>query len=260
MSRGRFLAVSGDEAARMAESGDTEGLTQIQSLDGLPADFARMLEGTPDMIETRLETLERLLRSAADSTNETAGDIARAVLEQRKYATPQESTLARAFAQFLAWLGTTWERITAALGGPTQTGLIALAIVAAVGLAAFTLLARRRSAMVDRDLTLERLIEEGGDPTEIERLATTAAESGDYSSAVRYLFLAGLLRLDLTGRIRFRPGLTTGAIVEELTDPAFDSLARTFEDVAYGGRDADQENYSQAMAGWDELLMDRAQS
>lgn len=183
-----------------------------------------------------------------------ATETARDVLSQAKYRVPGEGILDRLIAQVRAWFAVFVDRLTEALGGPLTAGVVALAVVVVAGLIAFRHLARRRAATIERELTFERLMREGGDPHQLEREAERAAAEGRYGAAVRQTFLAGLLRLDLAGAIRFDPGLTTGEIAETLADPVFDRLTRQFEDVVYGGREVDAAGWQAARSGWGDLL------
>ena len=259
MTRTRFPAAPRDEVTRLIEEGDVSGLAEIDQIDGVSADLARMLDSSGTALDRRLETLADLLRRPGpidqppgEATD--AGEIAERILSQSKYLRATESSFDRLWAQFTEWLSTLIARITNALGGSVSAGLIALAVVAIAGLVAFTFLARRRAAVTTRHLTLERILEEGGDPDEFDRLSSESAARGDFGTAIRQAFLAGLLRLDLAERITFRPGLTTGAIVDELDDPTFEALAHVFEDIAYGGRSGDVTAYQQTLDGWSAIL------
>ena len=144
------------------------------------------------------------------------------------------------------------------MGGARNAGLLALVVVAIAGLAGFAFLARRRTASVERTTRLERILAEGGDPDELERRADLADREGRHAEAIRHRFVAGLLRLDMAGRITFRPGLTTGAVVEALGDEDFARLARQFEEVAYGGRPASEEMSRASAEGWRSVLSGQA--
>jgi hypothetical protein len=76
------------------------------------------------------------------------------------------------------------------------------------------------------------------DPAELERAADAAERAGQLDVAVRLRFRAGLLRLGNRGAIRYRPSVTTNEVRRVLGSETFDELARTFDAVAYGGRDA----------------------
>ena len=187
-------------------------------------------------------------------TVEPVSETARSILQQSKFDVGGESLLDRIGALLLAWFDRFVDWLTDALGGPANAALVVTAVVVAVGIAAFTFLARRRGATLDRTLSFERLVAEGGDPADYERYAAEAASRGAFDEALRNRFLAGLLRLDLRGRITFRPGLTTWEIADRLSDPRFDHLCGTFDDVAYGGRHVDAEGYADAVDTWTDLL------
>ena len=94
---------------------------------------------------------------------------------------------------------------------------------------------RRRRAPAPRR---QRRGEESEDPDELERAADAAERDGRLDDALRLRFRAGLLRLGDRGAIRYRPSVTTDEVRRALGSETFDELARTFEAVAYGGRDA----------------------
>lgn len=246
-----------EEVAELVETGDLESLRSINEVEGVAVDMQTLLDAAEPALDRRLQTLGDLVDSDGldpASLGEQVGDTARTVLEQSKYEIGGEGLLDRLGSLLLAWLNRFLDWLTASLGGPTNAALVAIGIVVLVGIAAFTFLARRRSAVLERELSLERLIAEGGDPKHYEDAAADAAAAGAFDEALRYRFLAGLLRLDLVGRITFRPGLTTGEIADRLGDPQFDHLMDTFNDVAYGGRHADAGTYADAVETWHDLL------
>lgn len=252
-----FGAAPPEEVIRLIESNDVTGLRSVTDIGGTAVNMGRLLDAPASNLPPRLTTLKSLVeRSLIADTSSTGdpGDVARDVLQQSKYDLQAESTLDRLGSLLLAWFDQFLDWLTSALGGPTNTALVFLAVVSAVGFAAFRFLARRRSGVIDRQLTLERLIAEGGDPAVLEGRAAEAAATGDFETAVRMRFLAGLLRLDLEGRITFRPGLTTGEIADTLDDRVFDQLVNDFNDLVYGGREARADHYQSALVGWDRLL------
>lgn len=247
--------------SELAEAGDVDRLGEITSVDGIPVDMDRMLDD--GSTAHRTEALESLFSPDGDLPfairidPDTARSVASEVLEQSKYDLPTESAFDRFLAQAQAWLAEALAGLVAALGGARSAGLIALAIVALAGLGGFAFLARRRTAAIERKTSLERIFAEGGDPDEYDRLAALADREGRFSASIRYRFVAGLLRLDIAGRITFRPGITTGQIVDELGDERFTHLARQFEDVAYGGRDATLEMRDRSIEEWSAILGER---
>lgn len=247
--------IPSEEVIELIDAESLDPLRAVTEVDGMPVDMAAILDATGPDLDRRLETLAELMDGQALNVGpDMAGEAARQILERAKYDVGGEGFLDRLGALFLAWFDRFLDWLSSALGGPTNTALVVIGVVVAAGLAAFTFLARRRSAVLDQQFSLERLIAEGGDPAEFERSAEEAASRGDWDQALRFRFLAGLLRLDLSDRITFRPGLTTGEIAATLTDDRFDRLVDAFNDVAYGGRHADEASYRSSAERWDQLL------
>ncbi len=247
--------VPSEEVIDIIDGENLDGLRAITEVDGLAVDMVAISDASGTDLDRRLETLaDLLIRPITDVDPSAASETARRILAQSKYEVGGEGFLDRLGALILAWLERFLEWLSSALGGPTNTALVVIGVVVIAGLAAFTFLARRRSTVLDQEFSLERLIAEGGDPEEFERSADDAASRGDWDGALRFRFLAGLLRLDLSNRITFRPGLTTGEIAATLADDRFDRLVDVFNDVAYGGRHADEASYRSSADTWDELL------
>ena len=57
------------------------------------------------------------------------------------------------------------------------------------------------------------------DPAALEREADRAAADGEWETAVRLRFRAGLLRLDARELIEYRPSLTTGEVAAAVGSP-----------------------------------------
>lgn len=135
--------------------------------------------------------------------------------------------------------------------------LAGLVLVVAVALASRSV--RRRGAAAERALRGAGLGRGGGlDPEALEREAEAAEREGELEHALRLRFRAGLLRLDRARAIEFRPSLTTTEVSGALRSPAFDSLALTFEEVAYGGRAASAPDVESARREWPVLLAEVA--
>ena len=132
-------------------------------------------------------------------------------------------------------------------GGFTAWTLIALALLGLGALIAARMTRRQVAAQVARAraaLTAEE------DPRALLRAAEDAERGGDLELALRLRFRAGLLDLDQRGLLALRPAMPTGEIARQLRAPAFDALARAFEEVAYGGRAATREDLAQARDAW----------
>lgn len=243
-----------EEVIGLIDDENLEGLGSITDVDAVPIDMDALLDAAGSDLDRRLETLGDLLARPGTPAPDAAVETARRVLEQSKFEIGGEGFLDRFGALILAWFDRFLAWLSSALGGPTNTALVVIGVVVLAGLAAFTFLARRRSAVLEEEFSLERLIAEGGDPDEFERSADAAAARKAWDEALRFRFLSGLLRLDLSGRISFRPGLTTGEIAGTLSDERFDHLVDVFNDVAYGGRHADEASYRTSVDTWTRLL------
>lgn len=138
--------------------------------------------------------------------------------------------------------------------GPHRLPLLLLVFVLAVLLTAR--LARTRTAAGVMDEGGGRRRGRRDDPDELDRAADQAEQQGDLAAAVRLRFRAGLLRLDAAGVIDLRPSLTAGDLVRQVRSPRLRELVRTFEAVAYGGRDASPQDVDAARRGWPQVLAD----
>jgi hypothetical protein len=139
-------------------------------------------------------------------------------------------------------------------GGAPVVWLLLAAVVVAVAVVVTTRTVRRRAAAVERLRGESVGGVPGANPDTLERDASQAERDGDLERAVRLRFRAGLLRLDLARAIEFRPSITTTEVAGRLRSPAFDSLALTFEEVAYGGRPAEGPDLDAAKRDWPALL------
>ncbi len=92
------------------------------------------------------------------------------------------------------------------------------------------------------------------DPDELERAAAAAERAGDLDHAVRLRFVAGVLRLDRAGVITYRSSLTTGQLRSRVPSGAFAELAGAFDEIAYGGRPAVEDDIRTATEGWPRVL------
>jgi hypothetical protein len=139
-------------------------------------------------------------------------------------------------------------------GGASVFWLLLAALVVAAAALLTTHTVRRRAAAVEQ-LRGETVGGPGGkSPGALEREADEAEQAGDLEHAIRLRFRAGLLRLDLARAIEFRPSITTTEVSDALRSPAFDELALTFEEVAYGGRRAAPPDVDEARREWPALL------
>jgi hypothetical protein len=133
---------------------------------------------------------------------------------------------------------------------------IALGVAIATVLIAVVLAKARRRLRVgaSRGTRVGAVADEREDADALERAADEAERDGDLDRAVRLRFRAGLLRLGTHGAITYRPSVTTGEVRASLGSETFDELAGTFEQVAYGGRDAGQPDVDAARREWPNVL------
>ncbi|MGH8985293.1 MAG: DUF4129 domain-containing protein, partial [Acidimicrobiia bacterium] len=199
-----------------------------------------------------------LVLAGGEVDPDAARDQARDILGQRRY---QPADVPRPFEGVLEWLGDRlrpigdfFDRLLSSWPGRLAliAGLIALVVFVTTGIA------RRRSRGVAAGggRGRGRAGEESLDPGQLEREADAAERGGDLDRALRLRFRAGLLRLDAAGAIRFRPSLTSGEVRRQLRQPAFDDLAFTFDEIAYGGRAASAVDLGSARDGWPRVLAD----
>ena len=149
----------------------------------------------------------------------------------------------------LDWIGNLLSHVPAIL-------LLVIAFVlAGIAIAFIVSKVRDRAGSPDERRRAGRIAAEAAeDPDALERFADTAEREGRLDDALRLRFRAGLLRLGDRGAIRYRPAVTTNEVRRVLGSEAFDELARTFEAVAYGGRDAGPPDLDTARREWPRVV------
>ncbi len=136
---------------------------------------------------------------------------------------------------------------------PVALGLLLLAL-AALGVLVLRRLLRRRVPAVAPTAVA------GMSADDADALAARAAAAADHDTALRWTFVAGLLRLDRAGVLPYDPCRPTARVARRLAragrgaQRGFTELAGGFDAVAYGGRHASAGDVRQARAGWDALL------
>jgi hypothetical protein len=89
---------------------------------------------------------------------------------------------------------------------------------------------------------------------DLERDAASAELQGRHADAVRLRFRAGLMRLAESERVETAPSMLNAEVSRALRSERFDALARRFDEIAYGGRAAMQEDAQVARSEWSRLL------
>ncbi len=170
------------------------------------------------------------------------------------------------------WLRETWDRIVRWImerfslsdgeRDPGQADLnrrsygVPLILIVAAGAAILTMVTVRRSRRFERDQDrwFEGVDEGLRSRAALEDEARSAEARGAYSDAVRYRFLAGLLRLDEADRIRFWPSSRLMELREQMDSDDFDRAAELFECAAYSPRAATADDAVAHNAAWDSIL------
>jgi Domain of unknown function (DUF4129) len=153
-------------------------------------------------------------------------------------------------------LGDWLESVIDALPGGEAGGWLLLAVCAAgvAGLVMTIERRRRRSRDWGDAVVGVAPAARAAGPDELERRAAEAERAGDLDTAIRLRFSAGLLRLDRAQAIELRPSLTSGEVGRTLRSPRYDTIARTHDAVAYGGRPADAHDAAEAREGWPAIV------
>jgi hypothetical protein len=89
---------------------------------------------------------------------------------------------------------------------------------------------------------------------ELERAAVAAERQGLHADAVRLRFRSGLMLLVESELVAVAPAMLTAEVSRALHSERFDELARRFEEIAYGGRVATEEDTRSSRREWSRLL------
>ncbi len=190
---------------------------------------------------------------ASGPSADEAREQAREILSRPRY---QDAEVPQPFKQPLRWAGDRLEDAGRWLsggfddvdgllpGGAVVVWVVLGVLVVALAAWVARLLIRRRVA-VPRAPRVEPAAAQ--DPRALEREADAAERAGEWERAVRLRFRAGVLRLAAQSK-------TTGEIAAEAGSPAFDAFGPEFDAIAYGGREAGQDDARDAREAWDEVL------
>ncbi len=198
-------------------------------------------------------------RAAQAVDPDGARDAAHDILSDRRF---HRDPAPRPLRGPLRWLGDRLQSVADAVGKLLRPvpGLVWLAIgLAAIAVVVWQMLVigrRRRVSGAGSRSTPTRGGAATEDPDALERAADDAERRGELERAVRLRFRAGLLRLGGRGAITYRPSVTTAEVRHTLGSQTFDELARTFEGIAYGGRQARPPDVDAARRDWPRVLED----
>lgn len=190
---------------------------------------------------------------------DAARAAARSILGSRRF---RGSPTPRPLRKPLTWVGDRASGVFGWIGrafSHVPSGLLLLLAIAAVGAAVayFASKVKANRGSADRRTgTAPEAGEDAENAAALERAADAAELAGRLDAAVRLRFRAGLLRLGDRGAIRYRPSVTTNEVRRVLGSETFDELARTFEAITYGGREAEAPDVHAARRAWPRVVAD----
>jgi hypothetical protein len=235
--------VSTDDFTRLVagavESDDFEPLADVTSIDGQPIDISRILDGTPANVKNRLNTLRQV---GEDPAGQLDAETLRAQADEI-VSNPPYSAEAASGVGILARIA---RFVEDALSNSATRGIGLIILLGLVFLAGFLILNR----LVDRPMHVGQESTPTVTGVDYRSQAEAAAASGDFSGAVRLLFVDGSHLLEVLNVVR-HAGVTSSATVRPLTED-HDFLDR-FDEIAYGGAEAHDNDVTQARNSWDAL-------
>ena len=187
-----------------------------------------------------------------------AREQARDILRERRF---QGSSVPRPLHRPLEWLGNAlapvghlFHRIASHVPGGASVLWVVLGGLVLLAAAAVALHLSRRHGALALERGAQARVPGGVDPRALEREADDAEREGDAERALRLRYRAGLLRLGRARVVPLRESLTSGEARRILRLPDFDTIARTHDEVVYGGRTAAAEDAVEARVRWPGIL------
>lgn len=130
------------------------------------------------------------------------------------------------------------------------------AMALGLGIAVGVLIVRRRARISARETASGSMTTATDDPDDIDRRAATAESAGDYETAVRLRFRAGLVRLQRSGLIVNQGAQTGRQLSARLRSPTFDALAGRHELIVYARDEATVSDSTTAREAWPRVLVE----
>jgi hypothetical protein len=164
--------------------------------------------------------------------------------------------LGRILRDFMDWLGGLAE------AAPILFWLLLILCIAALLAVVILMVLQFRSVFTrsyrDRQASAEAAALRRGMAATYRREAEQCASAGDFTEAVRFLFLSLVYRLDERGRVSLHQAYTNREYLELLEDrlPARDSLriiVDTLDDHWYGQRPCDRSQYEACLAVYERI-------
>ena len=217
---------------------------------------AALAEGEPDLrvIEARLGAILDALAQPPSSAPADARERLRALLDNPPFRQP-ETAGSNWWRDFWDWFGRVLESLLRPIGSVPRAAsetlgwaILAIGALLLIGLIGYLLLGLRRTIAVEAR-------SDDDDPaagltarTALDQ-ASQVARSGDYRTAMRYLYISALLWLDEREMLRYDRALTNREYLERLRgNPALRERLRpvveTFDRVWYGHVPLDAESFA----------------
>lgn len=241
--------------AAQAAGGDAGALAWLRDVDrveGRPVDVGAALDAPPDeALRARLEALAGGAERSGAPDAGAAREQAAAELAGREYdeggvprplRTPLEA-LADLLDDAFSW-------VAGLLPGGNLTTWALLAALVLLAAGAVASRSVRRAVRTERTVHGERRVSREADPRALLRAAEEAEARGDMEAALRLRFRAGVADLAARELVPARASTRTAELERRLRSPTFAALARRFEEVAYGGRAAQDADVVAAREGW----------
>ncbi len=220
----------------------TSDLTQVQTVDGIAVDIGPVASGDTAEVAARLRTLQSLATTA--ETPPESSDLR----EQASEITSNPPFTAEV-AGGAGWFETAMNFIGRIFSGDLASGFalfVLIAITLLVAIPALTWLARRPTASDSREPAAAT-----PEPVDYVAAAAEAENAGDYGRALRLLFRGGVLDLEAEGKLTNSAAATTNSV--RRLAPTTEFLDR-FDEVAYGGSEARNEDVGASRRSWADLL------
>ncbi len=189
----------------------------------------------------------------ADDVRRTTKEVFQRPEFQESNRRESGSWIARHFAEFFRWLGGLYD------GSPALFWLIlVICVVLLIIMIALIVLQVRMAFAVGGKRRREdtaragRLILSG----QCRAAADERAAAGDFTEAVRYLFLALVYRFDERGRISFHKEYTNREYLDLMSDSVRDGLrllVDVLDDHWYGQRPSRRQQYEECLAVYERL-------
>ncbi len=250
------LATALSEVADLAERAMEDPaarrqLSEVTDIDGRPVDLGPLLEGSEEEILLRLQTLALTGGETAVDTAGAAQD-ADLILSEARFKDLDSATGPSFTEGASEWL---FDRIPAPISTILGSwGFWVMLGVVVVALSLFRTRWSRGASGWDHSAAGHAGTASKAVPGDLERDADTAEKAGDFVSAVRLRFRAGLSRLRAAGLIGDESTTSAGQLRSVMPGPAVDRLSRTFERIVYGTHPATAADAVASRRDWQAAL------